>query len=392
MVESSQARVLQVLGSSAGGVARHVAQVAEALGADTEGETGSIVQVAGPGSVRDVVAPVGSAVRFTAVEISDRPGPGDVTSLRRLRDLARGADVVHAHGLRAGALVIIATRCLRGAPPVVVTLHNLPVGPRSVRAVSFVLERLVSRHADAVLGVSLDLVDRARQQGASHTGRALVPAPSRPDVECSTNRVRSDLGVPAGARLLVTVGRLAPQKGLDTLCDAAAILDTAGVSGGVVWVVAGDGPLREQLQGRIDAERLPVRLLGFRDDAPDLMAAAEVVVSTAVWEGQPIWLQEALGLGSAVVTTDAGGTREVTGDAAVLVSVGDAPAVAAGVVDLLTDGGRRDALAAAALAQASTLPSVADVVGSLTDLYATLRSERGRADQTSRARPSRGIG
>ena len=76
---------------------------------------------------------------------------------------------------------------------------------------------------------------------------------------------------------------------------------------------------RSGLAQRVDAERLPVRLLGRRDDVPDLMAAADVVVSTARWEGQPLGVQEALGLGAAVVATDVGGTREVTGDAAVLV-------------------------------------------------------------------------
>ena len=62
-------------------------------------------------------------------------------------------------------------------------------------------------------------------------------------------------------------------------------------------------------QARIDAEHLPVRLLGHRDDVPDLLAAADVVVSSAVWEGQPVGIQEALHAGAAVVATDVGGHR-----------------------------------------------------------------------------------
>ena len=367
MAETTQ-RVLQVLGSSAGGVARHVGQIALAL---TDSEPGSRreVRVAGPTSVRDVVAPEGAPVGFTAVEISDRPGRGDAASIRTLRRLARGADVIHAHGLRAGALAVLATRGLRGRPRVVVTLHNLPVGSRAVRAVSGVLERLVSRGADAVLGVSTDLVELARGRGATVTARALVPAPPRPDVTRSPAQVRADLGVSDDTRLVVTVGRLAPQKGLDTLCDAAAVLATRSASRRVVWVVAGDGPLRKQVQAAIDSRGLPVVLLGFRDDAPDLLAAADVVASTAVWEGQPIWLQEALGLGAAIVATDAGGTQEVTGDAAVLVPVGDSVALAQAVDGLLADDGRRRALSDAALARAAALPNVVDVVASLEALY-----------------------
>ncbi|MFP5390056.1 MAG: EAL domain-containing protein, partial [Gammaproteobacteria bacterium] len=81
--------------------------------------------------------------------------------------------------VRAGALAVLAVRTLPAGrrPGVVVTLHNLPVGGRAVRAVSAVLERVVARGADAVLGVSGDLVDRARRLGAAHAERALVPAP-----------------------------------------------------------------------------------------------------------------------------------------------------------------------------------------------------------------------
>lgn len=376
MAETTHARVLQVLGSSAGGVARHVAQISRALAAEGAQQSRCQVHVAGPTSVHEVVAPEGSGLRFTPVEISDRPGPGDAASIRTLRTLTRGADVVHAHGLRAGALAVLATRGLRGRPAVVVTLHNLPVGSRRVRAVSAVLERLVSRYADAVLGVSGDLVELARRRGAARTDRALVPAPPRPDVVHSPAQVRASLGVPSDARLLVTVGRLAPQKGLDTLCEAAALLAGTTAPAALVWVVAGDGPLRGQVQERIDVGGLPVVLLGYREDAPDLMSAADVVVSTAVWEGQPIWLQEALGLGAAIVATDAGGTREVTGDAAELVAVGDASALAQSIGALLSDEPRREALERSALARAATLPSVADVVGSLTALYETVRLGR----------------
>lgn len=377
-------RVLQVLGSSAGGVARHVAQVAEVLSAPSPDGPGAVVHVAGPAVLADDVAPPGGRVVFHPVPITDRPRAGGAVAVRRLRTLAAGSDVVHAHGLRAGALAVLATRTLPRAsrPRVIVTLHNLPVGGRAVRAISAILERVVAHGADVVLGVSGDLVERARTRGAHVVERALVPAPARPRPGVDTAAVRRGLGVPDGAALVVTVARLAPQKGLDTLLEAAVQLSASLQRGApvqpdeprrgprILWVVAGDGPLHDELAGRIGDLRAPVRLLGRRSDVPDLFAAADVVVSTAVWEGQPISVQEALQLGAPIVATDAGGTREVTGDrGAVLVPVGDATAIAVAVARLLTNPGERADLAVRASARAAELPSLADVVGQLRRVY-----------------------
>ncbi|SDS59666.1 Glycosyltransferase involved in cell wall bisynthesis [Paraoerskovia marina] len=358
-------RVVQVLGSSAGGVARHVAQVAQALT-----DAGIDTRVVGPRSVEALAAPPG--VPFAAVEITDRPRPADVAAATALRRAVVGADVVHAHGLRAGALVVLATRGLRARPRIVVTVHNLPVGSRAVRGVSAVLERIVARGSDVVLGVSGDLVDAMAARGARDVARALVPAPSLADgpvPESERSRavasVREELGIDPDEGLVVTVARLAPQKGLSTLVDAAAMIDHD-----VTWVVAGDGPLREELLGRAVDRGAPVSLLGRRDDVDRLLLAADVVVSAAVWEGQPIGVQEALGAGAALVVTDAGGTCEVTGDAARVVPVGDARGLADAVGHVLGDEAERDRLRSAARDRFLALPRVEDVVGQLLRAYA----------------------
>ncbi len=121
-------------------------------------------------------------------------------------------------------------------------------------------------------------------------------------------------------------------------------------------MIAGDGPARTLLQQRIDDESLPVSLLGWRDDIPELLAAADVAVSSAVWEGQPIWLQEALEAGCPIVATDVGGTAQVVGHAAVLVPAGDPEALGRAMADLLADPGARAALRERALARARELP------------------------------------
>ncbi|MPV39157.1 glycosyltransferase, partial [Georgenia subflava] len=198
-------RVLQVTGSSAGGVARHAREISALLAAGEQppgalpSTTSTRVVLAGPA---EVLAPLGhkgtrgaGRVRTAVVDIADRPRPQDLAAVARLRGLAAGADVVHAHGLRAGALAALAVRTLPDRPKLVVTLHNLPVGGARVQRVSAVLERVVAGGADVVLGVSGDLVARMRDRGAREVDRALVPAPVRPPAGVDAATVRRTLGL-----------------------------------------------------------------------------------------------------------------------------------------------------------------------------------------------------
>jgi glycosyltransferase involved in cell wall biosynthesis len=248
---------------------------------------------------------------------------------------------------------------------VVATLHNAAPTDPLTRALYAGLERVVARGCDVVLGVSADLVERMDHLGARRTGLAVVPAPPRRAVRHDRYDVHADLGIDARTALAVVVARLAPQKGLDVLLDAHRELTDLDL----LTVVAGEGPLEEALRHRIEDEGLPVRLLGSREDVPDLLGAADVVVSSARWEGQPVWLQEALLAGAAIVATDAGGTGAVLGDAAVLVPPGDATSLSRAVRDVVTHGAVRDDLRSKAVARAEELPDESDAVDAVIEVY-----------------------
>ncbi len=355
-------RVLVVLGTSAGGVGAHV----EGLVGGLLGE-GHTVLVACPAEVAQRFRLDALACTIVPLEVSDRPNPrSDAGALRTLRGLVRGADVVHAHGLRAAALAALASG--RTGTPVLATLHNAAPSGAVTAAVYAGLERVVARGCDLVLGVSPDLVDRMRHLGAGRTALAVIAAPPPRAPVRDRHAVHAGLGIDDRTCLVVVVGRLAPQKGLDVLLDALHDLTDLDL----LTVVAGDGPLRAELQRRVDAEQLPVRLLGRRDDVPDLLGAADVVVSAARWEGQPVWLQEALHAGAAVVATDAGGTAAVVGDAALLVPVGDPAALGRAVRTVLTHGCVRDDLRSNATERAGELPTQADALEAAVRAYETL--------------------
>ena len=392
-------RVALVVGTTAGGTGAHVRMLAVGLAARGIG-----AWVLGP-SPADAAFGFGAlpGVTFSPVEFGDRPRPSDVAAVLRLRRLLRyGAiatgdprwpDVVHAHGLRAGALTVLALAGVSGRrgrrPALVVTVHNGPPSGRGAAALIYrVLERVVAHRADLVLCVSADLQARMRSAGARRIGRAIVPsdfagtapqvgrdpvdhapgsdapAPLAPPVPLGLGEARA-----AGRPVVLAVGRLAAQKGFDVLLDAAARwrdLDPVPL-----LAIAGDGPLAGELRARAASLGVAAAFLGHRDDVADLVAAAAIFVLPSRWEGQPLVLQEALRAGAAIVATRVGGIPVLAGDdAALLVAPGDAAALAAAVRSVLTDVSLAGRLRAAAARRGAALPTADAAVAAALAAYA----------------------
>jgi glycosyltransferase involved in cell wall biosynthesis len=377
-------RVVFVLGTTSGGTGEHVRMLVEGLR-----ERGHRVAVVGPRSVEESYGYGAAGARFVEIPLSDRPHPvADARSVATVRRVVREADVVHAHGLRAGSVAALARIGQGRGAALVVTLHNALTAGGFVGAVYGVLERIVARGADHVLAVSPDLGARMTALGARDVRAAVVPAyPPSPPVR-TVEQVRAELGV--GRRpVVLTVARLAQQKGLELLLDAAAIgpaharngAETApeGIGSGFggeepLFVIAGDGPLRGELQERIDAQELPVRLLGYRTDVPDLLAAATVVLWPSRWEGQPLSLSETLMAGRPVVATAVGGVPDLLGGAGTLVPYGDAAALRAAVQEIVDDPAKAEALARAAAGRGAELPGEAEAVEAVLAVYSSSRS------------------
>ena len=233
--------------------------------------------------------------------------------LPRVRRLLAGADVVHAHGLKAGTLVACSLGVSslgvsslvgrRRRPRSLLSQHNShssyqpgsqdgAVSVRGTRArVATGVERLVVRSADLVTGASSDLVAVAVALGARAVELAPVPSPRVPGLLdqplasagdraalAATLLPRTDGSLP----LVLTISRIAPQKSLDVLVAAAAALRTP-----VVWAVVGDGD--RVLLGRLEDAALGtgVRFVGPSKDVSTWLRAATVFVLPSVWAGPP---------------------------------------------------------------------------------------------------------
>ena len=233
----------------------------------------------------------------------------DVYPLARL-DRTRGADVLHAHGYKAGGLALPVAALTR--TPLVVTWHNAVLGTGRSATAARLLQRLVARGATLTLGASSDLVAEART-----AGRAVGPAgPGRPAARCrprtpgtGPRRGRSSASVPATPWCSPSPG-LAPQKNLGLVLDiAAGVRDRADLR----FAIVGEGPERPALERRIAEDDLAVRLLGHRDALGPLLAAADVALLTSTWEARALVAQEALLAGLPLISTRVGRHRGTGG-------------------------------------------------------------------------------
>jgi glycosyltransferase involved in cell wall biosynthesis len=273
-----------------------------------------------------------------------------IRPLRDLRCLLRLArvlreerfDVLHTHCSKAGMVGRFAA-ILAGAPPRV--FHHVhgwsfnATQPAALRAAFAFLERISSRSRVHLLACS-EATAAAGRERAIGGGRLVVlhygidrgPNLRRRDRAA----IRRRLGLAGNDVLFLQLGNLKPQK--DPLTFArAAVLAGRRLRRAQFWI-AGDGPLRG------DAERTArdgglgrrFRILGWRRDVPELLAAADVVVLTSRFEGLPLAVLRGMAAARPVVATAVDGTPEaiVHGRTGILVRPGDEASVAEAMVRL----------------------------------------------------------
>lgn len=330
-------RVLQVLARSAGGMAKHVAQVTAAL----DGSDGLTIDIAAP-----IDLPVALPKTPIPLDIPRGPIVGHRRVVGELAELLASYDVVHAHGLRAGMDAGLAAR--RARKRSFLTVHNLVQTEIAGRLRAPFYRRAETAAVwanDHTFAVSREI---ARHLGAEGKVEVLyLGIGDPPEVVRPAAEVRAELGLDREQKLIVSVARLVPQKSLDVMLRAMELLAPENV-----LALLGEGRLRPELEALSRSAGLGERVhfLGFRPDAPDWLAAADVFCLSSIWEGIPLSAQEAILLGTPVVATDVGGMRELISNkvSGRLVPPKDPHALAAALGDVLADPERAAGYAMAA--------------------------------------------
>ncbi len=320
--------LLLCTGLKMGGAEQQIAGLARQFLRD-----GHAVAIVSLTAEQEVSLPEGATVLHLGMR---KTVPSFARALWRLNRFVRQwqPHVIHAHMVHANLAGRILA-ALTNAPPVVCSAHSAREGGRA-RMLAY---RLTDRWAALTTHVSEAGRQAMIAAGAVMPARIRVmpngidTALFRPDL-ARRHAARAALGLDAGTRVIINVGRLVPEKAQYVLIEAFARLarkaDSIRTAADVRLFVVGEGPVRGDLEAAVRHHKLEnvVTLLGMRHDVPALLNAADVFALSSDIEGMPLVIGEALASGCAVVATDAAGVAELLGDAGEIVPRGSVEGLA----------------------------------------------------------------
>jgi glycosyltransferase involved in cell wall biosynthesis len=285
---------------------------------------------------------------------------------------AQKVDVVQSHEFTANIYASMGAR-LAGVP-IVCTTHGKNYWPHALyRRTAY---RWAAHNAHAFVAVSGDL-SRYLSSTLGIAEKRVRTIPNGIDsnvFKCDARAresVRAELSISATQPLLLACGELTQVKGHQFLLHA--MRQVVATCPDAVVAIAGHGPLREDLEALAQSIGVSpyVRFLGFRDDVPALLNAADVFVMPSLSEGLPLALLEAMSVGVPVVATAVGGVPELiqAGETGWLVPPHDADELARMLIEVIRSSGSRQCVVGKARQLCSSQYDLRATVSRYADLY-----------------------
>lgn len=337
-----------VSGPAAGGLKRHVEQLAAGLP-----NLGFEIAVASPQANAFAIQP------WFPFNLGDRPRPGpDLRALGQLRRVTANwrPDLIHAHGAKAALFALLAFPL--GRPGVIVTYHNRWLGGPLTLPL-----RLLAPRARASVAVSRAVARTLSEHRIHAHGLQVIVNGIDPDAFFP--RLQHDQGT---LPEFLFLGRLTEEKGIPLLLDTARLLEG---SAALRLVVAGDGPLRDRVAAEAARPRSIIEYLGSQKDVLVLYHRSSAVVMPSQSEGLPMTALEAMACGLPLIASAVGGLPElvVHGETGILLESRDPQAWVDTLLALAQDPGRAQHLGAAGRQRVESQFTERRMLLALSDLY-----------------------
>lgn len=313
---------------------------------------------------------------------------GDPRPLFRLAGLIgqEGIDIVHTHLLSGNIYGRLAGK-LRGVKGIVSTAHHADKGATGFR--SPVVQGLVfhwdirmASLCDRVIATSTHLKRLLVQKGIpEQKSVSIVNGLNLARVyasEVEKQRVRRQLGLAEGVKVVGTVGRLVPVKNFPLFLRAARRVVDSGIK--AQFVLVGSGPLRGQLEQ--DAAHLDLSgqliFAGFQENVFPFVALFDLFVLSSNSETSCFVVSEAMALGKPVIATSVGGVPELIdhGRDGWLCSPHDEVSLAEAMISLLQDERQAQELGRQAARRVREQRSLRTMANQVMAVYQQLMTER----------------
>ncbi|HUQ64514.1 MAG TPA: glycosyltransferase, partial [Flavitalea sp.] len=222
--------------------------------------------------------------------------------------------LVHAHGTRANSNVLRAAQSLH--IPLVYTIHGWSFHPDQnaiVRNVRVMGERYLTSKSD--LNISVSASNQQTGKNYIPTFQSTVINNGIDILKFNPNKrfknVRQELGIPQDKLLILFIARFTSHK--QPLALIRAFTEAYKKNDQLHLLMVGDGDEKEAAIKIITESGLGenITLCSFRQDVPDVLAAADIFVLPSLWEGLPIGLLEAMAMGKAIIASNVDGTSEI---------------------------------------------------------------------------------
>jgi glycosyltransferase involved in cell wall biosynthesis len=374
-------KIAQVLEATGGGSGRHLIDVVTALAQDNRFEVHLISSSRrideryriGLESVRDRIF-----VHEVPMVRAIKPGL-DWKCMWMIHNYLRKHgpfQVVHLHSSKAGAVGAVAARLAR-VPNIIFTPHAFySMGlTGKKRQIYESVEKVCGLLCHNLVAVSSEESDYILQHKLVDKFKLwTVPnAIEPPDLISTTangQRLRQELGIQPGTRLIGSIGRLTGQKNpllfVETVARRAQRYSAEEES----YLMAGTGDLEPEVLAAIKHHQLGDRLrfLGFRSDVDHVLAALDVYVLHSMYEGMPYIILEAMGNALPIVSTNVAGVQDPLCDGGVLVEINNVDALDVGIDQMICPQ-QRQKMGAANRARLEHHYSIDSMMDSLKNIY-----------------------
>lgn len=318
-------------------------------------------------------------IKFEMIRSREPFHPGSVTELIKMLH-SQKVNLLATHGYKANVIGRIASWC-KCIPEIAVSRGWTGENKR-VRLYEK-LDRIFLRFADHVVTVSEGQREKVKSCGVRcekisviHNAMDLDSFPGP-----QWNRIRQEFGVSESSVLIISAGRLSPEKNFLGLIEAAKhVLEKRKDAR---FIVFGEGFLRSELEKAVAEANIQDSffLPGFRPDVRSLLHEADIFVLPSHTEGLPNVVLEAFACKKPVVATAVGGTPEVVrhGQDGYLTDPGDMEAVAEGLLELASSPEKRYAMGESGYEHVRSSFDFASQTAKYMDLYKSVLEKNGKA-------------